>query len=99
VVTRKNDIQGKLQNRDTFCMFVGYSVDHANAVYRMLNLENNYIISSRGIKWIKMYHKDQIKQKDPVSHYAVYLLMFQSRKSVQYHKMSKILLLYSFIVK
>jgi hypothetical protein len=30
VVTAKDDIQGKLRNQGTFCMFVGYSVDHAN---------------------------------------------------------------------
>jgi hypothetical protein len=33
VVTTKNDIQGKLQNCGTFCMFIGYSIDHANDVY------------------------------------------------------------------
>jgi Reverse transcriptase (RNA-dependent DNA polymerase) len=69
VVTAKNDIQGKLQNRGTFCMFVGYSIHHANDVYRMLNLETDYIINLRDIKWIKMYHKDWIRQKDQVPHY------------------------------
>jgi hypothetical protein len=69
VVTTKNDIQGKLQNCGTFCMFVGYSIDHANDVYRMLNLETNYIINSRDIKWIKVYHNDWTRQKDPVPHY------------------------------
>ena len=36
--------QGKLRNRGTVCMFVGYSVDHAHDVYRMLNLETDHII-------------------------------------------------------
>jgi hypothetical protein len=30
VVTTKADIQGKLANRGTTCMFMGYSVDHSN---------------------------------------------------------------------
>jgi hypothetical protein len=58
VITTKKDIQGKLQNCGSCCMFVGYSVDHANKVNRMLNLETNYIINLRDIKWIKIYHKD-----------------------------------------
>ena len=62
VVTTKSNIQGKLRNRGTVCMFVGYSVDHAHDVYRMLNLETNYIINSRDIKWLKSYHKDWIKK-------------------------------------
>jgi hypothetical protein len=37
VVTTKADIQGKLANRGTTCMFMGYSVDHSNDVCRMLN--------------------------------------------------------------
>jgi hypothetical protein len=70
VVSTKNDIQGKLPNRGTFCMVVGYSIDHANVVYRMLNLETKHIINSSDIKWIQMNHKDWIKQKDPVFHYV-----------------------------
>jgi hypothetical protein len=49
VVTTKDDIQGKLRNCDTLCMFVGYSVDHANDVYRMLNLDTKGIVNSRDI--------------------------------------------------
>jgi hypothetical protein len=30
VVTTKDNVQGKLKNRGTACIFVGYSVDHAN---------------------------------------------------------------------
>jgi len=52
VVTTKSDIQGKLKNRGTTCMFMGYSVDHSNDVYRMLNLETKSIIHSRDIVWL-----------------------------------------------
>ena len=66
LVTTKNKIQGKLRNRGTVCMFVGYSVDHAHDVYRMLNLETNRIINSRDIKWLKLYHKDWINKNNQV---------------------------------
>jgi hypothetical protein len=46
VVTTKNDIQGKLTNRGTPCMFMGYSVNHAHDVYRMLNMDIKKIINS-----------------------------------------------------
>jgi hypothetical protein len=39
VVTTKNDIQWKLTNRGTRCMFMGYSINHAHDVYRMSNIE------------------------------------------------------------
>ena len=67
VVTTKDDIQGKLKNRGTFCMFVGYSVDHANDVYRMLNLETKRIVNSRDIKWLNQYYKDWSAKKALVS--------------------------------
>jgi hypothetical protein len=52
VVTIKNNIQGKFKNRGTICMFMGYSVDHSNDVYRMLNLEPRNIIHSRDVVWL-----------------------------------------------
>jgi hypothetical protein len=42
VVTTKSNIQGKLRNCGTVCMFVGYSVDHAHDVYRMLNIKSRF---------------------------------------------------------
>jgi hypothetical protein len=49
VVTAMSNIQGKLKNRGRVCMFVGYSVDHADNVHCMLNLETNRVINSRDI--------------------------------------------------
>jgi hypothetical protein len=46
VDTTKNNTQGKLRNRGTVCMFVGYLVDHAHNAYHRLNLETNRIINS-----------------------------------------------------
>ena len=63
VVTTKDKIQGKLKNRGTPCMFVGYSAHHAHDVYRMLNLETEMIINSRDIIWLNQVHKEWILNK------------------------------------
>jgi hypothetical protein len=71
VVTTKDDIQGKLRNRGTFFMFDGYSVDHANNVYCMLNLDTKGIVHCRDIKWLNLYHNDLIAKKSPVTDHVV----------------------------
>jgi hypothetical protein len=63
-VTTKNDIQGKLSNRGTPCMFMGYSIKHAHDVYRMSNIETKKIINSRDIIWMNKVYKDWKDQKD-----------------------------------
>jgi hypothetical protein len=45
VLTTIDKIQGKLNNRGTPCIFVGYYVHRAHDVYRMLNLETEMIIN------------------------------------------------------
>ena len=58
IVTTKGDIQGKLSNRGTPCLFMGYSVNHAQDVYRMLNMNTKSIINSRDIIWVNQMYKD-----------------------------------------
>ena len=45
VVTTGKKIQGKLEDRGTTCMFVGYPSNHACDVYRMLNLSTNRVMT------------------------------------------------------
>jgi hypothetical protein len=52
IVTTKEKIQGKLKDRGTVYMFVGYPPNHACEVYRMLNLKIKHIIKSRDILWL-----------------------------------------------
>jgi hypothetical protein len=70
VATTKANIQSKLKNRGTPCMLVGYSVYHANDVYRMLNLDTKSIIQSRDIIWlIEAYHnwiEEKVSQKKEI---------------------------------
>jgi hypothetical protein len=44
VATTKNKVQGKLSNKGTVCVFVGYAVNHADDVYRLLNPKTKSII-------------------------------------------------------
>ena len=52
VVTTKANIQGKLTSRVTTRVIMGYSVDHSNDVFQMLNLERERIINSRDVIWL-----------------------------------------------
>jgi hypothetical protein len=62
VVTTKANIQSKLK-RGIPCMFIVYSVHHANDVYRMLNLDIKTIIQSRNIIWMNEAYHDWIDRK------------------------------------
>jgi hypothetical protein len=44
-------------------MFVGYSVHHANDVYRILNLNTKRIIQSRDIIWLNEAYHDWNEKK------------------------------------
>jgi hypothetical protein len=39
-------------------MFLGYSVNHAHEVYRMLNMETKYVINLRDIIWLNQVYND-----------------------------------------
>jgi hypothetical protein len=52
VITTKDEIQSKLADKGTTCMFVGYGVDHASDVYRFLNPHTERIIKSRDVFWL-----------------------------------------------
>jgi len=46
VVTTKAKIQGKLNDRGTACVFVGYPKSRSNDVYGLLNPETNQVINA-----------------------------------------------------
>jgi hypothetical protein len=81
IVTTKDKIQGKLNNRGTPCMFVGYSVHHAHDVYRMLNIETEMIINSQDIIWLNEMPKIGLEEKLKISLLMMMkMLMLWSRK-------------------
>ena len=44
----KSKQSARLANCGTLCIFVGYAENHSKDVYRMLNLESNETLNSRG---------------------------------------------------
>jgi hypothetical protein len=56
VVTTKKAIQGKLSDRGTVGLFVGYPDDHADDVYRIFNIKTKQIIKSRDLVWLNLSH-------------------------------------------
>jgi hypothetical protein len=52
VMTTNANIQGKLANRGTTCMLMGYSVDHSNDVFHMLNPKTRRIINLSDVIWL-----------------------------------------------
>ena len=48
----------KLDARGRLCMFMGYSTQHAEDVYRFLHMKTNHIIYKRDVQWLgKMWHE------------------------------------------
>jgi hypothetical protein len=45
-------------------MFMGYSINHAHDVYRMLNIGTKKIINSRNVICMNTVYKDWKDQKD-----------------------------------
>jgi hypothetical protein len=43
---------------------MGYSINHAHDVYRMLNIETKKIINSKDIIWMTKVYKDWKDQKE-----------------------------------
>jgi hypothetical protein len=58
VVITKDDVQGKVKDCGLICMLVGYSVDHTNDVYRMLNLNSKRIVQTIDVVWVVKCYND-----------------------------------------
>jgi hypothetical protein len=67
VPTTKNKIQGKLIDKGTVCVFVGYAVNHADDVYRLLNPKTKSINKSRNVVWLNKRYGAWIKSKSDTS--------------------------------
>ena len=50
----KKAIQGKLNDRGTVGLFVGYPDNHADDVYRIFNIKTKQIIKSRDLVWLNL---------------------------------------------
>ena len=43
---------GKLENKGTVCVFIGYPDNHASDCFRLLNTKTNKIVMSRDVTWL-----------------------------------------------
>jgi hypothetical protein len=66
VITTKDKIQSELADKGNTCMFVGYGVDHAAAVYRFLNPNTEQIIKSRDVIWLGKLFGTRTKSRNGV---------------------------------
>jgi hypothetical protein len=64
VVTTKKTIQGKLNERGTAGLFVGYPDNHANDVYRIFNAKTKEIIKARDLVWLNLSYGNWNKSKN-----------------------------------
>jgi hypothetical protein len=64
VAATKNKIQGKLSDRGSVCVFVGYPSNDASDIYILLNLKTNHVIKSRDAIWSNNTYGEWMKSKD-----------------------------------
>ena len=54
-------IKGKLKDRGTVCMFVGYCPDHPSDMYRMLNMKTRKVRTSKDVyKWLDTTYGEKL---------------------------------------
>ena len=57
VIKNTNKIKSKIEARGSMAILVGYSTQHADEVYRMLNLNTNKVVITRDVKWLNVIYK------------------------------------------
>jgi hypothetical protein len=53
----KYDFPREVKESREICIFMGYSVDHANDAYRMLNIITKRIVHTRDASWLGTSYK------------------------------------------
>jgi hypothetical protein len=66
VATTRLKIQGKNVNKGKYGMFVGYAPNHAPDVYRILKMENQRIVMSRDIRWLRKHYFQWSQGQDDI---------------------------------
>lgn len=57
-------LKGKLKDRGIMGMFVGYADNHANNVFRFINLKTRNVMLSRDVTWLDRLYGEIYKTKD-----------------------------------
>ena len=76
----------KLDNRGKTCMFVGYTEDHTEDVYRFLNIHTK--IMSRDVRWLNIIWK-HYRMKSIYARKQVELFLEEEERSVEDEKSFK----------
>ena len=75
-------MRSKLDNRGKTCMFVGYAEDHAEDVYRFLNIHTKRIIMSRDVRWFNIIWK-HYRMKSIYARKQVELFLDEEERSIE----------------
>ena len=67
IVTTKEGIQGKLENKGQPMMFLGYADKHSAETYRFLNLETMRVCLSRDVRWLGLTYRQWVRKGESVS--------------------------------
>ena len=67
IVTNKDGIQGKLQNKGYAMMFLGYAEQHSVETYRFLNLETMRVSLSRDVRWLGLTYRQWVRKGESMS--------------------------------
>jgi hypothetical protein len=65
VVTTKRAIKGKLSNRGTVSLSVGYPDNRVDDVYRIFNIKTKQIIKSKDLVWLNLSWKLKNNNQQP----------------------------------
>ena len=64
-------LKGKLNDRDIMEMFVGYTDNNSNNVFRFINLNTKSIILGRDVAWLEKIHGEVFHTKNVATKYNV----------------------------
>jgi len=66
VFATREKIQNKMADRGKLCMFLGYSDDHDDSTYRMMNITTRKVIHTRDIIWLNQSYGDYYQVQQPM---------------------------------
>src|SRR5210317_696196 len=66
VFATRDKIQNKMADRGNLCMFLGYSDEHDDSTYRMMNISNKRVIHTRDITWLQKTYGEYYQVQKPM---------------------------------
>src|SRR5210317_276422 len=66
VFVTRDKIQNKMADRGKLCMFLGYSDEHDDSTYRMMNISTKRVIHTRDIMWLQKTYGEYYQVQKPM---------------------------------